>query len=233
LASLSRPYRERRASSSRSLRTTAASNSRLLPCQRPMGVFTRRGGALRTKGKTQTWRYPDDPAVSLRHGPSGTPSGTPGRSNLGRTTGGLVRRHFVGEMAHNREAPGSRSRRNRRFLALRHVGGDDPRLARRFDPVKITKKQSRSRALNPIPPRSKRRGNRGSAPLSPRAQSQASTTSSRCRSGNPARERSDATNASAAYWATIGGRPHSAPDRVSDRTGSGPQVSSLRLRGRW
>src|SRR5580658_833884 len=30
--------------------------------------FTHRGGALRTKGKTQTWRYPDDPAVSLRHG---------------------------------------------------------------------------------------------------------------------------------------------------------------------
>jgi integrase len=86
------------------------------------GGVTRRGGALRTEGKTRTWCYPDDPAVSLRHGPSGTPSGTPGRSNLGRTTGGLARRHFVGEMAHNREARGSRSRRNRRFLAPRHVG---------------------------------------------------------------------------------------------------------------
>src|SRR5580658_6981645 len=75
--------------------------------------FTHRGGALRTKGKTQTWRYPDDPAVSLRHGPNGTPSGTPGRSNRGSTTGGLARRHFVGEMAQNREARGSRSRRNR------------------------------------------------------------------------------------------------------------------------
>ena len=75
------------------------------------GGVTRRGRALRTKGKTQTWRYPDDPAVSLRHGPNGTPSGTPGRSSLGSPTGGLARRHFVGEMAHNREARGSRSRR--------------------------------------------------------------------------------------------------------------------------
>ena len=31
---------------------------------------------------------------------------------------------------------------------------------------------------------------------------------------NLARERSDATNASAGYWATIDGRPHSAANRV-------------------
>jgi hypothetical protein len=51
------------------------------------GGVARRGGALRTEGITRTWRYPDDPAVSLRHGPSGIPGGTPGHSNPWSTTG--------------------------------------------------------------------------------------------------------------------------------------------------
>src|SRR5277367_2163482 len=58
-----------------------------------------------------------------------------------------------------------------------------------------------------------------SSTITTSAITKASTTSSRCRSGNQARERSDATNASAAYWATIGGRPHSAADRVSGQDG--------------
>jgi transposase InsO family protein len=58
-----------------------------------------------------------------------------------------------------------------------------------------------------------------SSTITTSAITKASTTSSRCRSGNPARGRSDATNASAAYWATIGGRPHSAADRVFGQDG--------------
>jgi hypothetical protein len=104
------------------------------PVSKADGSVTRRGRALRTKGKTQTWRYPDDPAVSLRHGPNGTPGCTPGRSDRGSTTGGLARRHFVGEMARNREARGSRWRRNRRFLALRRVG-----FRLRASPARITR----------------------------------------------------------------------------------------------
>ncbi len=42
---------------------------------------------------------------------------------------------------------------------------------------------------------------------------------SHCRSSYQARERSDATSASAAYGATIGGRPHSAADRVFGQDG--------------
>ena len=49
----------------------------------------------------------------------------------------------------------------------------------------------------------------------------ASTTSSRCRSGNQARAQSDATNVSAAYRPTIGGTPQSAANRVF-RTGRAP-----------
>ena len=53
-----------------------------------------------------------------------------------------------------------------------------------------------------------------SSTITTSAITKASTTSSRCVSGRQARERSDATNASAGYWATIGGRPHSAADPV-------------------
>ena len=60
-----------------------------------------------------------------------------------------------------------------------------------------------------------------SSTITTSAITKASTTSSRCLSGRQARERSDATNASAAYWATIGGRPHSAADRVFGQDGGG------------
>ena len=54
-------------------------------------------------------------------------------------------------------------------------------------------------------------------------------TSAHCRSGNQARERSDATNASAAYWATIGGTPHSAADRVFGQDGDHVPVTGAEV----
>src|ERR1019366_36991 len=53
---------------------------------------------------------------------------------------------------------------------------------------------------------------------------------SRCPSGNLAREQFDATSASAAYWATIGGAPHSTADRVfgQDAVGRAPGRRSPR-----
>ena len=80
------------------------------------GGVARRGGALRTKGKTRTWRYPGDPAVSLRHRPSGTPSGTPRRSNPGSTTVGSCRQEA------------------RRVLRNRAQRAGPPRRVRRPDP---------------------------------------------------------------------------------------------------
>jgi hypothetical protein len=58
-----------------------------------------------------------------------------------------------------------------------------------------------------------------SSTITTSAITKASITLSRCHSGNQTRERSDATYASAAYWATIGGRPHNASDRVFGQRG--------------